>query len=142
MMRELRKDLRDGLSGALTRGNRGEFDVRMMEEQPHQFLPGVTGGADDGDFFFHVGCPRSVVRGPWSVVRGPLLVVGGSSIVLAETPASRNRQLTTDQTKKPRRRLPTGLAWFQIQFSVCYIGIVCGRPAGRISCARACADRA
>src|SRR5437870_13892473 len=77
MMRELRKDLRDGLSGALTRGNRGEFDVRMMEEQPHQFLPGVTGGADDGDFFFHVGCPRSVVRGPWSVVRGPWSVVRG-----------------------------------------------------------------
>ena len=62
MTPELRKYLCEGLSGALTRGNPGEFDVRMPEEQPHQFFTGVTGPADDGDFLFHLRCPWSVAE--------------------------------------------------------------------------------
>jgi len=98
MMPELRKYLRNGLSGALTRGNRGEFDVRMPEEQPHQFFTGVTGPADDGDFLFHLRCPWSVVNGRW---------FSSNHRVLRLTTENR---LPSEQ--KPRRLSPAGFGDF------------------------------
>jgi hypothetical protein len=56
MAGEFREDLRERLPGLLTRGDGGEFDVRMMQQQAHEFLAGVTGGADDGCFFHDLIC--------------------------------------------------------------------------------------
>ena len=48
------KNLRQRLPGILARGHGDQFRVRMGQQQPHQFLAGITGGADNGDFFsFH-----------------------------------------------------------------------------------------
>src|SRR6185503_16624353 len=51
---EFRKDLADGLSGVLPRGNRGQLGMRMGEKKPDEFFAGITGSADNGDFF-HLG---------------------------------------------------------------------------------------
>ena len=49
MAGELREHLRDRLAGALARRHRDEFDMRMGEQEPDEFLAGVTRGTDDGD---------------------------------------------------------------------------------------------
>ena len=54
MMGEFRKDLRQRLPGVLARGDGGQLGVRMRQQQPDQFLAGVTRRAHDGDFFFHI----------------------------------------------------------------------------------------
>ena len=52
---ELRKNLRQRLAGILARGHGHQFRVGMMQQQPDEFLAGVTGRADDGDFLgFHI----------------------------------------------------------------------------------------
>ena len=63
-MRELSEGLRDGLASVLARGDGGEFGVRVVEEQAHQFFAGVAGGTHDSDSFVHGICPLSVVSGP------------------------------------------------------------------------------
>ena len=50
MVAEFGKDLGERLPGVLARGDSGEFDMGMGEEQAHEFLAGITGGADDADF--------------------------------------------------------------------------------------------
>ncbi len=54
MMGEFRENLRERLAGVLARGDGGEFDVRMRQQQAHQFLAGITGGADDADLYFFI----------------------------------------------------------------------------------------
>jgi hypothetical protein len=51
---EFGEHLRERLPGVLARGDGHQFRVRMVQQQPDEFLAGVTGRADDGDFFrFH-----------------------------------------------------------------------------------------
>lgn len=54
MIGEFGENLGDGLPGVLARGDDGEFDLRMMQEDSDQFFPGIAGGADDGNFRFHL----------------------------------------------------------------------------------------
>ena len=54
MAGEFRENLRQRLPGVLARGHGHQFRVRMVQQQPDEFLAGVTGRADDGNFFrFH-----------------------------------------------------------------------------------------
>ena len=53
MAGEFWENLRQRLAGVLARGDGGQFRVRMRQQQAHQFLAGITGGADDADFHFH-----------------------------------------------------------------------------------------
>ena len=54
MAGEFLKNLRERLPGILARGHGDQFRVRMVQEQLHQNFAGITGRADDGDFFrFH-----------------------------------------------------------------------------------------
>ena len=49
------ENLRERLPGVLARGDGHQFRMRMVEQQPDQFLAGITGRADDGDFLcFHL----------------------------------------------------------------------------------------
>ena len=50
MVANFGKDLRERLAGVLARGDRRQFHVRMRQQQPHEFLAGITGRADNGDF--------------------------------------------------------------------------------------------
>jgi hypothetical protein len=51
---EFGEHLRQRLPGVLARGDGHQFRVRMVQEQLHQNFAGVTGRADDGNFFrFH-----------------------------------------------------------------------------------------
>ena len=43
--------LRERLPGVLARGRGHQFHVGMVQQQPDEFLAGVTGRADDGDSF-------------------------------------------------------------------------------------------
>ncbi len=56
MVAEFGKDLGERLPGVLARGDGGEFDVGMREEQAHKFLAGITGGANNSNFdgFVHL----------------------------------------------------------------------------------------
>jgi hypothetical protein len=54
MAGEFWENLRQRLAGILARGDGNQFRVRMVQQQPDQFFAGITGRADDGDFFsFH-----------------------------------------------------------------------------------------
>jgi hypothetical protein len=61
MMGELREDLRQCLPSVLPRGDGGQLRVRMRQEQPDDFLAGVTRGAYDCDLFHnHNKKPRRI----------------------------------------------------------------------------------
>jgi hypothetical protein len=48
---EFGKNLRERLPGILARSHGHKFSVRMIQQQPDKFFAGVTGRANDGDFF-------------------------------------------------------------------------------------------
>ena len=54
MAGELWENLRERLPGVLARGDGDQFRVRMVQQQPDEFFAGVTGRADDGDFFVFI----------------------------------------------------------------------------------------
>ena len=54
MTGKTRKDLRHGLTRILSRGDRREFDVRMIEQESDEFFAGISGGSYDGDFLHAV----------------------------------------------------------------------------------------
>ena len=54
MAREARKDLCNGLSRILPRGDRRELDVRMVEQEADEFFAGISGRSNDGDFLHDV----------------------------------------------------------------------------------------
>jgi hypothetical protein len=79
LMGEFRKRLCNGLAGKLARGDCGEFGMRMGEQQAHEFLAGITGGADDADLHFfghlsfhkkHTNCGKR----EWKSSASPLFV--------------------------------------------------------------------
>jgi hypothetical protein len=49
MARKFGEHLRERLPGVLARGHGRQFHVGMVQQQPDEFLAGVTGRADDGD---------------------------------------------------------------------------------------------
>src|SRR5262245_14012446 len=48
-MNKTRKNFRERFAGQISRSCCYKIDMRMREKQAHEFLPGVTGGANDGD---------------------------------------------------------------------------------------------
>ena len=46
---ELGKHLSDGLSRALSGGDRHQFDLRMTQQQAYEFFTRIAGGSNDGD---------------------------------------------------------------------------------------------
>ena len=57
------KTVRERLPRELARSERDEFHARMPDEQPHEFLAGISAGADDGDFFeIHGGAAYGAAR--------------------------------------------------------------------------------
>ena len=95
MAGEFGKHLRERLPGVLARGDGHQFRVRMVQQQLHQFFAGITGRADDGDFFrfhFQKSIEQQLNR------QQSFFRLGDSSLL---------------QNKKPRRPGPAGLETFR-----------------------------
>ena len=85
--RKFGEHLRERLPGVLARGHGHQLHVGMVQQQPDEFLAGVTGRADDGDF----------------------LRIHNQLVFTTETQRRREKF----SNKKPRRIEPAGLGNFQ-----------------------------
>src|SRR5262249_25382377 len=59
------ENLSDTLSGVLPRGGHGQLHSWMLQEQTHQFLPGIPGGTYNSNFhsvLHHVSRPQLIGR--------------------------------------------------------------------------------
>ena len=67
--RKFGEHLRERLPGVLARGHGHQFHVGMVQQQPDEFLAGVTGRADDGGFLgihIRVNCWSNGVMEQWN----------------------------------------------------------------------------
>src|SRR5258708_36269699 len=112
MMGKSGKFLGERSTGILARGDRGQLDVRMPEQQAHHLLARVAGRAHNSDFLHR----NDGVLEPWSV--------GMLGTDLARITPSRQYSITP------------------FLLSACCTGSVCVPPAGRISCALSSGNRA
>jgi hypothetical protein len=131
--------LRERLPGVLARGHGHQLHVRMVQQQPDEFLAGVTGRADDGDFLrIHFQKFNHENTNHTKKILRDLVPLGQfSDSVRTGTTGVRFRF----QTKNPAGLNQRGLE-ISSAINVSRIGSVCARPAGRISCALSCANRA
>jgi len=79
----------DRLPGVLARRDRRQFDLRMVQQQPHQFGSGITGGSHNRYFpVFHLSqvdgghsCTSSWRHFPFILCSAFFNALGGASVV-------------------------------------------------------------
>ena len=102
--RELRKHLAHLLPGPAVGGQQRKLDVRMAQQQPHQFRTGIAGGAEHPDLSFGLLRHWSILGSILHSQDDRIEAMARKNSKVPRSPIRRHGTITRDRTPAPERR--------------------------------------